>query len=323
MDVSTGAETYPDCSHTGTPDLALVETARDQFGTFSRHQALECGFTRHQIESRLAKGYWVVVHPKVYRVAAAPPTRASLAVAALLYAGDQAWFSHATAARLQNVDPLIPLDRTWLTVPARVQRTPRPGLVIIRSRRIDGFTGVAHGQPVLKIPRTVVDLAGILDDTAFRRLLYDVLNRDVASIDELLAAAEDFGGKSGIALVRRTVDEFDPAFESGAEYEADELFSGAGLSFERQYEVHDNGILLARLDFADAVIKLGVEIDGARFHSSPGARFYDRERDRMLARLGWHIERFSVDDIRRRPQSSLGHLRAIYQHRLSSVQAAA
>nr|WP_246210793.1 DUF559 domain-containing protein [Phytoactinopolyspora alkaliphila] len=165
-------------------------------------------------------------------------------------------------------------------------------------------------------------MAAILEDQLFRRVLYDVFGRDIMTVDDVLAAAEDFGGRTGLALVHRAVEDFDPASESGAEYEADALFAGAGLVFERQYEIREDGILVARLDFADEGLRLGVEIDGARFHSTPSARFYDRERDKALTRKGWHIERLTTDDVRRRPNTTIRHLRAICAQRSEAHRAA-
>ncbi|MBW3537048.1 MAG: DUF559 domain-containing protein, partial [Actinobacteria bacterium] len=120
------------------------------------------------------------------------------------------------------------------------------------------------------------------------------------------------GGRAGLALLHRAVEQFDPAFESGLEHEADDLFRGAGFAFERQVEVWEEGVLLARFDFADQRNRVGVETDGARFHSSPEARSYDRQRDRALARRGWRIERFTTEDIRRHPQATVRHLHAVY-----------
>ncbi|WP_165367422.1 DUF559 domain-containing protein [Phytoactinopolyspora endophytica] len=310
-------------SRAATPDHAVMDLARTQFGNVTRNQALECGLTRHQITTRLARGSWSVVHPKVYRIGGAPQTRAAASVAGRLYAGEEAWFSHASAARLHGIDPLVPSDRTWLTVPARLQRPRRPGLVIVRSRRIDGFTDVVHEQPVLNAPRTIVDLAGVLPAPQFSRVLYDVFGRESVTLDEVLAAAEDFGGRAGLALLHRAVEEFDPAFESGLEHEADELFRDAGFGFERQVEVWESGILLARIDFADEQLQVGVEIDGARFHSSHDARSYDRQRDRTLVRRGWRIERFTTDDIRRHPRTTIRHLRAVYDELVGSGTSAA
>lgn len=293
-----------DAQHHLQPDFLLAEVARRQFGAFTLMQARESGLTRHQVAHRLGSGRWETLHPGVFRLRGVPDGRGLATIAGLLYAGHRALFSHATAARLHGFEPQLWHPHVWLTIPERTRRRPRPGLRIVRSRRIDGFTAVAHSQPVLSIERTVVDLAGVLDVASFRRLLADVVARELVTTDGVLSAADDFGGRRGVAAVRRALAEFDPAFESGLEQEADELFRGAGIILDRQVEVRADGILLARLDFADERIKLGIEVDGSRYHSSVSARSYDRQRDRALARRGWHIERFTTDDVRRRPRET-------------------
>lgn len=113
---------------------------------------------------------------------------------------------------------------------------------------------------------------------------------------------------------------YDPEFESGLEQEADDLLRSVGLVLQRQIEIWENGILLARLDFADEALKLGIEVDGARYHSSTQAREYDRERDRALRRRGWHIERITAVDVRQRPVATQRHLLEIYGQRQRSSQ---
>lgn len=297
-----------DAHHDLDPDSMLADVARGQFGAFTLTQARESGLTRHQIAHRLGAGRWETLHPGVFRLRGVPDGRGLTATAGLLFAGDRALFSHATAAHLHGFEPQLWHPRVWLTIPERTRRRPRPGLRIVRSRRIDGFTTVARGQPVLSIARTIVDLAGVVDVASFHRMLYDVFGRGLVAEDKILAAADDFGGRRGVALVRRALAEFDPAFESGLEQEADELFRAAGIVLDRQVEIREDGILLARLDFADEEVKLGVEVDGSRYHSSVSARAYDRQRDRALARRGWHIERFATDDIRRRPRVTQRHV---------------
>jgi hypothetical protein len=88
-------------------------------------------------------------------------------------------------------------------------------------------------------PRTIVDLARLIDEVAMQRVLHDVVPRRVASIDAVLAAAEDFGGWAGIAMLRKVADDFDPAFESGLELEADAAFRREGVVLEPQVEVWD------------------------------------------------------------------------------------
>ena len=241
-----------------------------------------------------------------------PRTAATRALAGLLYAGKSAWFSHSTAARLRGIDPQLADPRIWITVPMGVVRSPpQPGLAITRSRRITGFTDMAHGFPTLNDARTIVDLARIVNDVAMTRILYDVVNRGVVTIDSVLAAAEDFGGRAGIMMLRRVATEFTPELESGLEFEADVVFQRAGIDLEPQYEVREGPLLIARLDFADPAVMVGIEIDGHRFHSTQAASRYDRQRDRMLRRRGWQIERFTTEDVRRAPNSMVQHVRAL------------
>lgn len=304
------------------PDSLLATVAQRQFGAFTREQAHQAGLTRHQIAHRVSSGRWETLHPGVFRLKGTPNGRGLSAVAGRLYAGPLAWFSHATGARLHGFEPQLWDPWAWLTIPNGTDRAARPGLRMMRSRRIGGFTTIAHDQPVLSIGRTIVDLAGVVDLASFRRMLHDVFTRGLVTVDDVLAAADDFRGRKGVALVHRAIGEFDPAFESGLEHEADELFRAAGMILERQVEVREDGILLARLDFADEEIKLGVEIDGFRYHSSASAHHYDRQRDRALVRRGWHVERFGTDDVRRRPRVTQRHLADVRASRLRQLERA-
>jgi hypothetical protein len=300
----------PSARH-ATADAALAALAASQYGAFTRGQAVQSGLSRAQIVARLASGIWIPLHPGVMIASTTPRTAATRAIAGLLYAGERAWFSHSTAARLRGIDPQLADPRSWITVPMGVVRSSQPGLAIARSRRITGFTDMAHGFPTLNDARTIVDLARIVNDVTMTRILYDVVSRGVVTIDSVLAAAEDFGGRVGIAMLRRVATGFTPELESGLEFEADVVFQRAGIDLEPQYEVREGPLLIARLDFADPAVMVGIEIDGHRFHSTQAASRYDRQRDRMLRRRGWQIERFTTEDVRRTPNSMVQHVRAL------------
>jgi len=55
-------------------EQALAAIARGQAGTFSRRQALDAGFTRHEVHRHLRDGTWRIVLPCVYCIAATPRT---------------------------------------------------------------------------------------------------------------------------------------------------------------------------------------------------------------------------------------------------------
>jgi very-short-patch-repair endonuclease len=65
-----------------------------------------------------------------------------------------------------------------------------------------------------------------------------------------------------------------------------------------QYRVElPHGVV--RLDRAWPEVKLAVELDGARHHTSPEDRRRDLARDAALAALGWVVLRFTYADVRR------------------------
>lgn len=55
------------------------------------------------------------------------------------------------------------------------------------------------------------------------------------------------------------------------------------------------------VDFVWRDKHLIVEVDGYAYHRSPSSFETDRERDINLARTGWHVRRFTWNQITRRP----------------------
>ena len=86
-------------------ESAAREIADRQFGVISREPGARRR-SRHTRRSRDASqaGLWDRVLPRVYRVAGAPRSREQSAMAAVLWAGDDALVSHAAAAVLWEFD---------------------------------------------------------------------------------------------------------------------------------------------------------------------------------------------------------------------------
>lgn len=242
----------------------------------------------------------MVLHPQVYCAATTLPGRATYAVAARLHLGEDAVFSHLTAGRLLRIAVETIDERAWLTTAIGTRPAHRPGVVVTRATDMTRVTS-RWDQPVFDVPRTVVDLARVLDAERLTGVLFDVCRRGATTVTEILAVAEAVGRRPGSGLLRRVADEFDPAYDSGLEAEAAGHFVRAGLALESQHEVLDGWWLLARLDFADVERRLGIEIDGHRHHSSRAARERAARRDAELRRRGWVVLRFTSDDVRRRP----------------------
>lgn len=287
---------------TATPDKLLAVTAQGQAGVFTRGDALRAGFTPRQIGVPLARGSWVAIHPDVYCGGTTKRNREARAVAARLYAGADAVFSHFTAARLQAVDvPVLP-RAVWVTVPCTRQLSRRPGVETFRTRHMPQPSPVAHGQPVTAVPRTVVDLAQWLDRDQLAGVLYDVVRRGLVDVEHIMAVADGLRGRAGLGVLRQVLQEFDPESESMIEAEGAALLSAAGFELVSQFEVYDGWLLIARIDLADPDLMLAIEIDGLRHHGTFQAQTRDRQRDRALIARGWTVVRFTANDVRRTPK---------------------
>lgn len=285
------------------PIERLAEFTSRQYGCFTRAQALSVGISASALERRVARGEWLAVDHGVYRTALTPVTWHQRVLAACL--AGPAVASHRTAAALWSVPGF---EFTTVEVTARRHRRRTPSDIIWHeSIHLDARdVGRVAGIPVTKPHRTILDLGAILDVTGVTVVLDDLLRRRLVSRATLLRRLEELGPhRRGAATVRRALDrrpDTSATPESVLETEFDLLLRRYGLPAPvRQLVVHDDDGFVARLDYAYEDLRIDIEVDGARWHSSESARARDRARDERLRRLGWLVLRFRAADIRQRP----------------------
>ena len=296
------------------PAELLAERARPRCGVFTHEEAVACGLTGADVRRMLDQGWWKALHPRVYAAQSTPVTMAVREAAALAYVGDRACLSHFSAAQRHRLDVALPgRDRVWLSVPVAVSAPRRPGLDVVRTRRPPQVETLG-GSSCTVAPRTVVDLAARLDRVALASLLADAVRARRTTVERVVAMAADFGGRPGLADLRRVCDEFDPLFDSELEREALPHLTAAapGEEWEQQVEIPDHeGRFVGRVDFLLPRLRLVVEVDGFAHHSSPAARSRDARRDRRLAALGYVVVRFTTDDVRRHPDRVRAELASV------------
>jgi very-short-patch-repair endonuclease len=78
-----------------------------------------------------------------------------------------------------------------------------------------------------------------------------------------------------------------------------------------QFQVRSGASIIARLDFAYPRDRIGIELDGAAYHSGSDARKRDRQRDNRLSAMGWRLLRFDWDDVTRTPDDVLAMMRPL------------
>ncbi|MPV50820.1 DUF559 domain-containing protein [Pseudactinotalea sp. HY160] len=288
---------------------------RTQHGLIARGQVLATGLTDEHIRHRLALGLWVRVYSGVYCLAGTRRTRLCRCVAALLYCGPNAYLSHDTAAYELGLIYRPYSATIHVTLPHSTRVRAQTGLKIHRTRLPAEPRRTSTGLVVADPVRTLVDLAATLSSRDLQAVLHDGIFKKIVTLNALYDGLSEPRHVPGFSALRREIEVFDRESDSGREAEAGRLFRRAGMSFIRRYEVWGDEGGHAILDFAHVPLKLDVEIDGAAYHADPAAQARDRERDRMLIRLGWQVLRIPATDVRTRPDDVVELVRAALAQR--------
>lgn len=277
----------------------VVAILGDQYGVLSRAQAVKAGLSSRAVDRRLASGTWKAVLPGVYRVAGAPSSWHQSVRSACLWAGDDAFASHRTAAALWELDGSAPGEPEISTT----RRVRRSGIAVHFAAIPNCDRGRVASIPTTGVARTLFDLGAVLRREAVEAALDDALRRRLTSPGRLLMRFEDLGGKGrrGAAVLRSLLEERDPKTappESVLEARLIRVLRRARLPEPtRQFQIREAGRLLARVDLAYPDVHLAIEADGYRYHSGRVAWQRDLERRNRLTSRGWRVIHVTWADI--------------------------
>jgi very-short-patch-repair endonuclease len=177
---------------------------------------------------------------------------------------------------------------------------------------------------MLRPVRLACDLAWFLGDPDLESVFEQLIDRRLASIPALRAAAKRFCacGRPGSERLGRVL-ESRPAWlrpaDSDLEVRVMRGLRQAGLDFESQVSVVLDSGSTVHLDLADRTIKLGIEVDHVTWHGGRLDAQRDKRRDRQLTRQGWTICRVTDDDLTNRYAATLNELVEIVQHRYAQL----
>jgi very-short-patch-repair endonuclease len=267
------------------------EIAEVQHGVVSRAQVRDLGIAEASIARRMRDGLWQRVLPGVFRITGAPMSAWQVPMAAVLWAGDGAVVSHATAARLWGIEGARE-RKVELWVPS--SRNPRHDLVEVhRGTRIDRADRALRGPiPITTPVRTLIDLSARMEDdrllaaveSAFRAKLCTPERLGVR-VDILRTSGRPGAGRLAALLAARS----GPPLESMLEAKIWRLVQRTSLPLpERQFWVSLPGVRY-RLDFAWPEHKVGLECDGWEHHGTRSAFDPDRARLAEFAAARWRI----------------------------------
>lgn len=298
------------------PLPALTELAANQASVVSRVQCARAGLTPAAIEHRLAVGVWQPVHPRVYATTNGTMPADGALWAALLYAGDGAVISHASAGAVHGW-PVPTEEMVHVTVPRERRPRKQPGLDIRRASVSAEDIVWKRGLPVTSPERTVVDLLGSCDsvDDALALVSRAVQTRTTtaAKLGKRITTARS--AKWRTASLDALAD-----VAAGSHSRLELAFAGLlrqhGLPLGRRQARVAVGSRTTYVDMAygDTVV---VELDGRLGHDSATDIWRDMERDNASALAGRTVLRFGWADVHRRPCGVAGQVGAVLKVQLA------
>lgn len=249
------------------------------------------------------------VHRGVYAVGHRVLTKEAWWMAAVVFAGPDAMLSHRSGAALWRVRPTA-RTRVEVTTPRKLRTLPSllPHCAVVPDDEITTVDGIR----VTSLPRTLLDLAGVVDRQALQRALNQAEIRRLGSTLSLAELLDRYPRKAGSATLRRLLADFEPAVTRS---ELEDAFL-AFLAETTLPAPNVNTIVEGEeVDFAWPEQRLVVELDGFDTHSTRQAFEDDRARDRKLQAAGWRVMRVTWRQLHGDPRTLERQLHALLNPR--------
>ncbi len=262
-----------------------------QNGIIRRDQAMAAGLSGSTVASRVHRGRWIRVLPRVYAVGVDPAAPTSRIRATSLWAGDDsvvtgqaaAWWWGLTDRAPSVVEVVVPRCRRMSKIDGvHVVRADLDELEIDRHRRLPLTTPAAT---CLHLARTgEPDLL----EVALRQGL------GTAGLDEALELGR---GRPGQVEARRRRERVRDNPWSAPESDLHRLFRNAGIT---GWTANPRVRLAVGRRYPDVLfdeVLLVVEVDGHRYHRTPAQAAADLQRQNAFVDEGYTVLRFTPADI--------------------------
>jgi very-short-patch-repair endonuclease len=263
----------------------------------SREQLLAAGLSHAQIAARVASGWLIRRHSRVFAIGHVPRSRTSRWHAAVLALGATAVLSHRSAAALWGIlGGAVP---TEITVAPGAGHRRRDGLIVHRSCLTADDITTRDGVRVTSLERTLRDLAAVSELWVVERAFEEAQVQHDLKPDPLAAVVLSHPRARGNAKLRAVLAEaVDP----------EAVRSILELRFLKLCAAHVIRRPLVNVavgpwlpDFrweAEGVI---VETDGVRFHRTAATRRRDAEKQAFLEGLGYEVSRVTWAEVAETP----------------------
>ncbi len=294
--------------HWDPPSVAgVVALADRQHGVVGVWQLLAMGVSRHWVKYRVAAGLLFRIHHGVYAVGRRTLTRQGHWMAAVLSCGSDTVLSHRTAAALhglrdtnqRKVDVTVPGD--W--------RADRATIRIHSSTLDPDDIATVDGIPVTSVARTILDLAGVLDEDQLLQVIEEGDRLGTFDLRAMERAMARRPKSRGIAQLRHILADYRDAPDLRSKLERDffALIKRAQLP-PPQLNTMVAGFLV---DVCWPQWRLVVELDGRGFHARRRAFETDRIKDARFQRHRYRILRITYKRVHEQPDAVLADILAL------------
>lgn len=288
-----------------TAEKLVARIASRAHGVVTRDELLTAGLTPKQIERRIAKGLLIRGYPAVYRVGHNAPSVEARYMAAVKAGGDEALLCDSAAGYLLDLlrSRTVPPPEVLTPTARRIK-----GLRTRRTRRIDPRDATTFKNiPVTTVPRTLVDLAAVLDEEALARACHEAGVKYRTTPMQVEAVLQRRPNAPGAGKLRRIMGGDVKVLLSKLEERFIERVKEEGLPLPKTNKVKDG----RRVDCRWPDKGVTVELDGFRFHNSRHSWDQGLQRERDAYARDDEFRRYGYTDVFEKPDRMFAELRKL------------
>jgi hypothetical protein len=278
-------------------DSRLRMLAARQADVVAAWQLRGAGWTDRKIWHHVQQHGWRVVHRGVYVLNNAPIQQRQLWFAAALTA-PRSVLSHGSGGACYG---FYRFERGYevVTRPGQGGRQRRGGVVICRSKRLDGDTTRFMGIPITTAARVLIDLAPGLDERRLGRAFRESIRLKRTTARRVRTALDHHRGRPGTPLLRDLATRYAtiPYHRTRSDPE------GRGLEV-----LHDAGtppplvnekVAGVEADMVWPKERRIIEIDGPQYHLFPEE---DARKEEIWREAGYVVRRIPSDAVYHSPE---------------------
>ena len=285
----------------------LSDYLRQQDGVITLAQAALCDLSDSAVNRRVRSGRWRRCAPGVYFVDDRPFTAAARVRAAVWGYGGRAAASGLAAAWWHGVTERPP-DIVEITLPRNSHGRSREGTRIRRRDLKPADIVESRGLQVTSLPLSVIEAA--VRQGGGAAIMDRALQRHTP-LSPLWRAHVRNKGRYGSPRARILLQAAADGAQSQAERILIQLLNGAGIAGW----VANHPVGPYRVDVAFPELKVAIEVDGMAVHSDADVFQNDRERQNYLVLNGWHVLRFTWQDLIEHPERVIAEIRRVVSAR--------